>query len=57
MATQLGGGGCQSKHKAHRSRVKQGYYQQQFHVTERNKHRQKLARARRKSRWSAAVNN
>lgn len=57
MATQIGGSGCQSKHKAHRSRVKESYYKQQFHVTERNKNRRKLARARRKTRWSTAANN
>lgn len=39
--------GCQNKHKAHRQRVKAGYYKQQYNVTERNKHRRALARKRR----------
>jgi len=34
-------------HKAHRSRVKEGYYKQQFMRTNRNKVRRAQARARR----------
>jgi hypothetical protein len=44
--------GCANRKKARQSSKKKGYYQAQFNVTARNKHRRKAKAAAKKAKWA-----